>query len=58
MKTLIIVESKGKIEKIKKLTGCDVDASLGHLKTLKPTLKWFDVENINPEYINIKEKAK
>ena len=58
MKTLIIVESKGKIEKIKKLTGCDVDASLGHLKTLKPTLKWFDVENIQPEYITIKEKAK
>jgi DNA topoisomerase-1 len=58
MKTLIIVESKGKIEKIKKLTGCDVDASLGHLKCLSPTLKWFDVENIQPEYINIKEKAK
>lgn len=58
MKTLIIVESKGKIEKIKKITGCDVDASLGHLKTLKPTLKWFNVDNINPEYINIKEKAK
>ena len=58
MKTLIIVESKGKIEKIKKLTGCDVEASFGHLKTLKPTLKWFNIENINPEYINIKEKAK
>jgi len=58
MKILIIVESKGKIEKIKKLTGCDVEASLGHLKCLSPTLKWFDVENIQPEYINIKEKAK
>lgn len=58
MNTLIIVESKGKIKKIKKLTGCDVEASLGHLKTLKPTLKWFNLENINPEYINIKEKAK
>ena len=58
MKTLLVVESKGKIDKIKKLTGCDVTASLGHLKTLSPTLKWFDVSALKPEYITIRDKSK
>lgn len=66
--TLIIVESNGKCKKIEKFTGHKCVASFGHIYALKPTLKWFDPNNIEPEYIihkgkeriitGLKEKAK
>tara|TARA_Y100000768_G_scaffold387490_1_gene378998 strand:- start:7726 stop:10023 length:2298 start_codon:yes stop_codon:yes gene_type:complete len=56
--TLIIVESNGKTKKIEKFTGHQCVASFGHVFALKPTLKWFDPENIDPEYIIHKGKEK
>jgi len=56
--TLIIVESNGKTKKIEKFTGHQCIASFGHVFALKPTLKWFDPENIEPEYIIHKGKEK
>ena len=56
--TLIIVESNGKCKKIEKFTGHKCVASFGHVFALKPTLKWFDPNNIEPEYIIHKGKEK
>ena len=55
---VIIVESPGKIKKISKILDTDVIASVGHIFTLKPTLKWFNVDNINPVYVELKNKKK
>ena len=54
--TLIIVESNGKTKKIEKFTGHKCVASFGHIFALKPTLKWFDPNTVEPEYITIKGK--
>ena len=56
--TLIIVESNGKCSKIEKYTGFKCIASFGHVLALKPTLKWFDPDNVDPEYIVYKGKEK
>lgn len=56
--TLIIVESNGKCKKIEKLTGHSCVASFGHIYALKPSLKWFDSTNIEPEYIIPESKKK
>ena len=56
--TLIIVESNGKTNKIEKFTGHSCIASFGHIFALKPTLNWFDHNNVKPEYIPIKNKEK
>ena len=56
--TLIIVESNGKCKKIEKFTGHKCVASFGHVFALKPTLKWFNPNNIEPEYIIHKGKEK
>tara|TARA_Y100000389_G_scaffold204539_1_gene257812 strand:+ start:11083 stop:13386 length:2304 start_codon:yes stop_codon:yes gene_type:complete len=55
--TLIIVESNGKCQKIEKFTGHKCIASFGHVYALKPSLDWFDENNIEPNYIVINEKA-
>ena len=56
--TLIIVESNGKCKKIEQLTGYSCVASFGHIYALKPSLKWFDVNSIEPEYIIPETKKK
>lgn len=61
MSTLVIVESPGKIQKIKKIlgNGYDVAASMGHLRDLGKGLGSIDVDNnFKPKYINIDSKLK
>ena len=53
-KTLVLVESPGKINKIQKILGNDyiVKASVGHIRMLNPKNMSIDIENnFEPEYI-------
>lgn len=61
MAQLVIVESPGKINKIKKIlgSGYDVAASMGHLRDLAKGLGSIDVNNnFKPKYANIDSKQK
>jgi len=51
------VESNGKTAKIVKFSGYDCIASYGHIYELKPTLKWYDDDNIEPHYQTNSKKA-
>ena len=58
-KTVIIVESPGKIPKISKILGDNyvVKASVGHIRNLDPKNLSIDVNNnFKPEYITIPDK--
>jgi len=58
-KTLVIVESPGKIKKIKSILGPEynVMASVGHIRNLDPTRMSIDIDNdFKPEYIIINDK--
>ena len=60
-KSLVIVESPGKIAKISKIlgSGYNVMASVGHIRNLDPKKLSIDVNNnFEPEYIIIKDKRK
>ena len=60
-KSLVIVESPGKIAKISKILGSayNVMASVGHIRNLDPKKLSIDVNNnFEPEYIIIKDKRK
>ena len=59
-KTLVIVESPGKITKISKILGNDyiVKASVGHIRNLDPAKLSIDVNNnFEPEYIITKKSV-
>ena len=58
---LVIVESPGKIDKIKKALGSDymVKASIGHIRDLDESGLSIDVENgFKPEYVVPADKRK
>ena len=60
-KSLVIVESPGKIAKISKILGSqyNVMASVGHIRNLDPKKLSVDIgNNFKPEYIIIKDKRK
>lgn len=60
-KTLVIVESPGKIKNIKKYLGAgyEVVASVGHIRDLpKSRLGILVEEDFTPEYINIRKQSK
>ena len=57
-KPLIIVESNAKCKKISQITGCTCVASFGHIMQLKPSLDWFDPNNIQVEYVVLSDKKK
>ena len=60
-KSLVIVESPGKIAKISKILGDKyiVMASVGHIRNLDPKNLSIDIENnFSPQYIIIKDKRK
>ena len=61
MKTLVLVESPGKIQKIQKILGNDyiVKASVGHIRMLDPKNMSIDVNNnFEPKYIIDPKKKK
>ena len=60
-KTLVIVESPGKIKKISSILGSKymVMASVGHIRNLPSNQMGIDIENnFKPEYIIISNKRK
>jgi DNA topoisomerase-1 len=60
-KNLIIVESPGKISKIKSIMGADyeIGASVGHIKGMDPKKLGFDIENnYEPDFIVLTDKKK
>jgi DNA topoisomerase-1 len=55
-KYLVIVESPGKIKKLKHILGRDYDiiASMGHVVDLPPKEFGIDVSNMRPKYVTMK----